>query len=459
MIWTYLVIFVALHVCHLARACDLDDRDSSGHTAISEESGDGLLSSSPPSLCIVSSDSAHEARSEGNTDHDILGKSNLEHSRNQWLQRHAVVEILMPRFATHQSSPSSQHESRSRSTSSDGDNDAAERRRHFELHRPMINSTDQKFGNFSNSTISAFGTGGVTHSTRTPTTIGTGTPDLSSSIAISAPFVNLSSIISPKNTTLGRNATKPPQSPSITPPATTNLHNWNNTTPKAPLNTTRAAFTNFPSVPQSLNHTRFANTTTSIRYSNTSTITTPTPTPTPEKTCDDSGPLFAVQIGQPGGMFDGWYLKLSGDAGIFVPSLNLSTSFNVGDSGHLCTYLSSGPAVAIAENYTTTTTSTTNGTMTIDTVASTASGDNGGDGSAVWFVDAELLLNYTNLGYASLDCEVGDEGAVTCEQGMKRFWTGCGLGLDITADGEGNAVVDGWNCTGVTLSALYGDEG
>ncbi|KAI1261533.1 hypothetical protein F5Y18DRAFT_401546 [Xylariaceae sp. FL1019] len=448
--WPYLIFLIVFQSCHSGHACQLDDQDLSGQAAVNRRNENGLSSSSS-NFYTVSSDSDTERKSEKRTDHDITGRSDLEHSRQQWLQQHAVIEILLP---PHESSTSSHHESRSSSTSSHNSDGNAESRRHFEFHRPTINSTDSKFRNSSNSTISTFETGSVTHPTKILKTTGTGIPDLKPSTAFSAPFANLSSIISPQTTNLVQNTTKVAQFPSITPPATTSLHDWNTTTSKALLNITRPAFTNLPSIPQSLNHTRFANTTTSVRYSNTSTTTTPTPTPTPEQTCDDSAPLFAVQIGQPGGMFDGWYLKLSGDAGIFVPSLNLSTAFNVGESGHLCTFLDSGAAVAVAENYTTT--ATTNGTMAIDGIAATTSGS---EGSTVWFVDAGLLLNYTSLGYASLDCDVGDGGAIACEQGMKRFWTGCGLGLDITADGDGSAVVGGWNCTGLTLSALYGDEG
>lgn len=101
-------------------------------------------------------------------------------------------------------------------------------------------------------------------------------------------------------------------------------------------------------------------------------------------------------------------------------------------------------------------------------------------GSAVYFVDPEVLGTIDNdqhQWYAPLECNGdsgGDSGSgsnpvlnstttvaersdstLACAQGNKEYWVGCGLGLDITSDGDGVAVVNGWNCTAVTLSVEY----
>lgn len=133
-------------------------------------------------------------------------------------------------------------------------------------------------------------------------------------------------------------------------------------------------------------------------------------------------------------MFDDWFLKLSGDAILFVPDSATATQFSVEGSGHLCAVGSLGTQgnaiIAIAENATDIT------------------------GSGVYFIDPEVLEDIDELGYAALQCEVGAD-ALSCSEGAKEFWVGCGLGLDITSDGDGSAEIGGWDCTGVTLAPVY----
>ncbi|KAI0597107.1 hypothetical protein F4775DRAFT_561557 [Biscogniauxia sp. FL1348] len=140
---------------------------------------------------------------------------------------------------------------------------------------------------------------------------------------------------------------------------------------------------------------------------------------------------FAVQVAQPGGPFDGWYLRLSGDAVIFTSSAGSRFSL-VGGAGHLC----AGARMAIAQS--------------------------GTGGSGVWFVEPEVLEVVERTGYAALRCSGAGGDGLECEEGG---WVGCGLGLgldivrDAGAGGDGGAVVvvvvDGWNCTGVALSMVY----
>ncbi|KAI1248150.1 hypothetical protein MGN70_010399 [Eutypa lata] len=200
-------------------------------------------------------------------------------------------------------------------------------------------------------------------------------------------------------------------------------------TPAPQLNQTHplAANTTIPPFHNSTSSTRFANTT-------ATTSSAPTPTQTIDRTCGETSTPFTVQVGQPGGMFDDWFLKLSGDAILFVPDSATATQFSVEGSGHLCAVGSLGTQgnaiIAIAENATDIT------------------------GSGVYFIDPEVLEDIDELGYAALQCEVGAD-ALSCSEGAKGFWVGCGLGLDITSDGDGSAEIGGWDCTGVTLAPVY----
>ncbi|KAI1385224.1 uncharacterized protein F4822DRAFT_337662 [Hypoxylon trugodes] len=251
--------------------------------------------------------------------------------------------------------------------------------------------------------------------------------------------------------------------------------------------TTSAPFMNITSVPSLRNHTLapflnsthhnitvlsanatrtapFANSTSSVRFANT-TSTVPMATPTSTTLCEKVSDSFALRVAQPGGMFDGWYVQLSGDGAIFNPSVDRASRFSLdegdADRQHLCSLGGAGlvgnssAVVAIAENRT-----------------ESAGGDNGdGSGSAVYFVDPDLLDEIENKQhgwYAPLECNGAGSapnstakvaraaaGTLACAQGAMEYWVGCGLGLDITSEGGGVAVVDGWNCTSITLSIEY----
>jgi hypothetical protein len=221
---------------------------------------------------------------------------------------------------------------------------------------------------------------------------------------------------------------------------------FRNATVAALLNqTTSAPFMNTTSLP-ALNTTRapFANTTsrvfansTSVRFSNTSTpVPTTAATSTLDRTCGETTTPFLLQVQQPDGMFDGWYLHLSGDAILFTSSANYSSRFSVESSGHLCVvgYLgeSGNPAIAIAEI------------------------KDGLTGSAIYFVDGQRLTQYLgDRGYGALACAVSD-ASLGCQAGRDLgYWVACGLGLDIASDGAPSVVVETWNCTSIGLSAVF----
>ncbi|RYP03453.1 hypothetical protein DL764_005134 [Monosporascus ibericus] len=198
------------------------------------------------------------------------------------------------------------------------------------------------------------------------------------------------------------------------------------------LNTTHSLTANATAPP-------FSNITSSGRFTNTTSA--PTPTATSNNPCSgEVSDPFAVQVTQPDGMFDQWFLQLSAAAIIFAPTKESATRFGIasdgedGGGGHLCTRWQGGagsqPLIAVAENGTDVT------------------------GGAVYFIDAQTLAAVGGLGYAPLLCAVAGK-ELACAEGAKRFWVACGLGLDITSDGDGVAEIGGWNCTAVALSPVY----
>ncbi|KAI1370990.1 hypothetical protein F4677DRAFT_323422 [Hypoxylon crocopeplum] len=301
---------------------------------------------------------------------------------------------------------------------------------------PFLNSTQVAVVNATSSSTVQF-----SNSTTSPPFMNiTSVPSLNNTLA---PFFNSTQaaiLNATSSTALFPNSTISAPFMNITSAPSLNL-----------TNSTSAPFLNATHVPFFLNATTtapFANSTSSIRLANT---TSTTATATPTSTCETTSAPFAVRVVQPGGLFDGWYLQVSGEGVIFNPSLSLAARFSFDSSEHLCATGGAGlignasAVVAIAENRT------------------------DAAGSAVWFVEPGLLEDIENdreghRWYAPLECDgagtganstVGNSTALTCAQGAKEYWVGCGLGLDITSDGDGVAVVDGWNCTAVTLSIEY----
>ncbi|RYO84978.1 hypothetical protein DL762_005389 [Monosporascus cannonballus] len=167
----------------------------------------------------------------------------------------------------------------------------------------------------------------------------------------------------------------------------------------------------------------------------------PTPTVTSDNPCGRQvADPFAVRVAQPDGVFDGWFLRLSAAAIIFARTRESATQFGIasegeaGGGGRLCTQgqgrVGSETLIAVAENGTDVT------------------------GGAVYFIDAQTLAAVGGLGYAPLRCAAAGE-ELACAEGAKEFLVACGLGLEITSDGDGVAEIGGWNWTAVALLPVY----
>ncbi|KAI1656077.1 hypothetical protein F4813DRAFT_144637 [Daldinia decipiens] len=237
----------------------------------------------------------------------------------------------------------------------------------------------------------------------------------------------------------------------------------------------------------------FLNATSSIRFANTTTtspISSPTSTPTPF--CSSSptnNPPFNIRVSQPGSPFDGWYLQISGTGVLFNPSSGRASRFSFSSyspsSPPTTTNSSSSPSPSSFSGHqqylcsTSSSSSDTDATAGITTTADNATvvaiAEARPDvpGSAVYFVEPHVLEDMDNDRqgwYAPLECVTSESpgtnstsatngtSTLACAQGAKEYWVGCGLGLDITSDGDGTAVVDGWNCAGVALTIEYANS-
>ncbi|KAI0098430.1 hypothetical protein F4814DRAFT_121778 [Daldinia grandis] len=299
---------------------------------------------------------------------------------------------------------------------------------------------------------------------------------LRNTAAASAPVLN-STHTAPANATAGltklSNATI--SAPFMNVTSSTPSPTLNTTTPAPLLNSTRI----FPflNVTSSI---RFANTTTTSPSPTSTSTSTSTSTPSQTPLCSNSSTTtpFNIRVSQPGSIFNGWYLQISGAGVLFNPSSSRASRFsfssdsnsnsnsNSSSSNHQ-QHLCSTPSSSSSSETDTPTTSTADNA----TVIAIAEARPGVSGSAVYFVQPHVLADMENDQqgwYAPLQCNTSSGGSGTnstsavngtstlaCAQGAKEYWVGCGLGLDITSDGDGAAVVDGWNCTGVALRIEY----
>lgn len=334
----------------------------------------------------------------------------------------------------------------------------------------FVNATSSNFGNssatalFQNSTTSisvlnATSTRSFVDTTSAPSVLNAAAPLAQINVAntTTAPFLNTTSATGLQNVTASApflNATSNPflnvsaLAPSLNvttapyPNGTTSLP-FLNATSEHYLDTTSAPYANGTTAALSLNATsaHYLNTTsppyanaTSVRYSNTSSVTaTAMATSTLDTSCGETSTPFLLQVTQPSSAIDGWYARIIGNQILFGSSANQSGKFSVESSGHLCAVglfgESGSPAIAIVET------------------------KEGLSGSAVYFVDGQRLTNLTEQGYGALDCAVDDD--LACQAQGLAHWVGCGLGLDISSDGNENVVVDASNCTSLGLSAVY----
>lgn len=149
------------------------------------------------------------------------------------------------------------------------------------------------------------------------------------------------------------------------------------------------------------------------------------------------GETFNVQVSQEAaddegsGMFNGWWLKLSGDMVLFTSQRARATGFGV-DRGtrHLCVPRAGQlPRIAVVET--------------------------GLDTSPLYLLDANFSKGYQPE-YEPLVCSslAGNASQLTCGQGSRTDWSGCGLQLEIGAGSYSNATEGGLSCSGVALHAF-----
>ena len=141
---------------------------------------------------------------------------------------------------------------------------------------------------------------------------------------------------------------------------------------------------------------------------------------------------FSVQVAQPGGLFDGWFLRTSGAGIVFTSESDKSTRFAVEGSGHLCAVGKNGSqgnaAIAIIN--------------TLDTI-----------GGPLWMVDANVTVGVEPRGYGDLICQGAGNG-LACANGTVKNWVGCGLQLELTSLTGGTVEMDGRNCSALSLSVI-----
>ncbi|OIW32895.1 hypothetical protein CONLIGDRAFT_640064 [Coniochaeta ligniaria NRRL 30616] len=166
-------------------------------------------------------------------------------------------------------------------------------------------------------------------------------------------------------------------------------------------------------------------------YSNTSVPTTSSPTRILDTTCGETAAPFSLQVSQPGGLLDGWYAFLSGDGVLFTSARSSATSFSVEGSGHLCAVGYEGefgyPVIAVVTNLS--------------------------DSGAVWLLDGRRAAAFSE-DYVPVECQTGGGGGLACAAGATRNWVGCGLQLDLSSEAGGSVVVDGLNCSAISLEVV-----
>ncbi|KAK3357868.1 hypothetical protein B0T25DRAFT_173385, partial [Lasiosphaeria hispida] len=277
----------------------------------------------------------------------------------------------------------------------------------------------------------------------------TALPSWNSSVAITVWPVNATTSLKPNattasppfsNTTSGQwfnastttplllNTTRPiwlnTSTPTLAPNTTTGR--WLNTTavPTIQANTTSVRWPNA---------TVLANATTTLRWMNTTSASTANPTPTLDASCGETATPFALQVSQPDGKFDGWFLSLVGSGVLFTSVRSSASAFSVEASGHLCVV----------------------GHLDRDKRPYIAAVETREPSSSVWLLQPRSL-DSLNGGYAAVKC-MNEGGSLSCTANTTEaasHWLGCGLQLDLSTDGGGTVPVRGLNCTSIDLRAV-----
>lgn len=166
-------------------------------------------------------------------------------------------------------------------------------------------------------------------------------------------------------------------------------------------------------------------------------LTTSRPTPVAnssvDTSCGEDSPLYNLQVSRAdGSIFDGWWLKLSGNQALFTSQKDKATGFGVNrGTKHLCIPKAANfPLIAIVETRL--------------------------DIGPLYFLDANFSTSYRPE-YEPVVCDsLGDGSQLSCSQGKSTAWSGCGLQLELgtgsISNGTGGA--GGQNCSSIALNAF-----
>lgn len=183
------------------------------------------------------------------------------------------------------------------------------------------------------------------------------------------------------------------------------------------------------------------NGTTFLRANATGSVPLSTARPTPpvanssiDTSCGKESPLYNLQISRAdGSIFNGWWLKLSGNQALFTSQKDKATGFGVNrGTKHLCIPKAGRdfPLIAIVETRL--------------------------DLGPLYFLDANFSTGYRPE-YEPVVCDsLGDGSQLSCAQGKSTQWSGCGMQLELGTGTVSNSTggAGSQNCSSIALNAF-----
>lgn len=162
--------------------------------------------------------------------------------------------------------------------------------------------------------------------------------------------------------------------------------------------------------------------------------TTPVANSSVDTSCGEDSPLYNLQVSRAdGSIFDGWWLKLSGNQALFTSQKEKATGFGVNrGSKHLCIPKAGRafPLIAIVEARL--------------------------DLGPLYFLDANFSTGYRPE-YEPVVCDsLGGGSQLSCAQGRRTAWSGCGMQLELGTGTVSNSTggASGQNCSSIALNAF-----
>ncbi|KAI3394842.1 hypothetical protein diail_2179 [Diaporthe ilicicola] len=153
-----------------------------------------------------------------------------------------------------------------------------------------------------------------------------------------------------------------------------------------------------------------------------------------DTSCGETSPLYNLQISRAdGSIFNGWWLKLSGDMALFTSQKEKATGFGVNHATkHLCIPKAGKfPLIAIVETRL--------------------------DIGPLYFLDANVSTGY-RPDYEPIECDsLGGGGSqLSCVQGGMTTWSGCGMQLELGSElnSNGTDFSGNLNCSSIALNAF-----